>query len=151
MYTKLQTVCKIFCLCEGFTAALTSLSPLFSLFFSLLICVSLPLNHIDSSMMSDSRNLLCNLCVPVQQRVWVCTRAYVLCVSACMPTVHTGCCLHVFFEVFEAHLLPHLSPSSLPSALLLAHMKSEVIPKKPPFPSFLRQKAFLVKNILMCW
>lgn len=49
---------------------------------SLLICISLPLNHPDSSVMSGCRNFLCNFSVYVSLQWWVCARMHMFC--ACL-------------------------------------------------------------------
>lgn len=66
---------------KGYTGRCSSIfpSPLFPFSALFLMCVSLPLNHIDSSMMSGCRNLLCNLCV------WVCTCMHMFCSHANCP------------------------------------------------------------------
>lgn len=88
-----------------------------------LICISLPLNHTDRSVMSGCRNLLCDLCLPVRRWVCTCVHMFRAClrVTTRMPTVHTGCRLRVCVCVraikerrgiaFVEHLFPHLSPS----------------------------------------
>lgn len=165
MYTKLQTVCKIFCLCEGYTAALTSLPPLFSLFlFSFDLRFSSP-SIILTAAWCQAARIYSVICVCLCSRECGCACMCMFCVflRACQLSMQAAVCMRMCVSThsrvggggtFLKHtcfLTFHLSPSSLPSALLPAHMKSEVIPKEPLFSSFLGQKVFPVKNIPMCW
>lgn len=128
MYSKLQTTSRYILL-----LLLHPSLPSLPFLRSLLICASLPLNHIDSSVMSGCRNLLCNL------RVWVCTRRL-----ACRPVhiVLPFACVCVF-SMRDMRVCvrfcstPASSPFTFltltalpPSASLPAHMKSEVISEK---------------------
>lgn len=82
------------------TTYTSSISPSSLVPFSALVwSASLPLNHTDRRMMSDCRNLLCNL-----WRVCACVHE---CVCVCGREKSEEVCF------FVAHLLPHLSPLCL--------------------------------------
>lgn len=145
-----HTVCTVSCIraadhWEDILLLLHLSLPSLPLLCCLLICLSLPLNHTDSSVMSGCRNLLCNL------RVGVYMHAYVL--LACRP-IRTGRCLRVFprivcvwerkpGEVCFFRCTPASSPftshdfNSSASTSLWAH-RSEVITKSLSAPRELK-------------